>query len=86
MSRERSYDLAQLCTELVRKGKDFPTVWNTVLKGNPSLMVSRCRECKGHDLYWRFGSSRLNGSYLMATPRDLVSSSGDGDTSQLVTG
>ena len=46
-------------------------MWNTVLKGNPSLMVSRCRECKGHDLYWRFGSSRLNGSYLMATPRDL---------------
>jgi hypothetical protein len=37
MSRERSYDLAQLCTELVRKGNDFPTVWNTVLKGNPLI-------------------------------------------------
>jgi len=21
------------CTELVRKGEDFPTVWNTLLKG-----------------------------------------------------
>lgn len=35
MSRERSYDLAQLCTELVRKGNDFPTSWTTVLKSNP---------------------------------------------------
>ena len=34
MSREPSHDLAQLCTELVRNGNDFPTVWNTVLKGN----------------------------------------------------
>lgn len=34
MAGERADDLAQLCTELVRKGNDFPTVWNTVLKGN----------------------------------------------------
>jgi hypothetical protein len=34
MSRERAHDLAELCTELVRNGNDFPTVWNTVLKGN----------------------------------------------------
>ena len=26
--------MARLCTELVRKGTDFPTVWTTVLKGN----------------------------------------------------
>ena len=32
MSFERSRGLAQLCTELIRKGNDFPTVWNTVLK------------------------------------------------------
>ncbi len=31
---ETSHDLAQLSTELVRKGNDFPTVWGTVLKGN----------------------------------------------------
>jgi len=31
MSRE----LAQLCTELVRKGNDFPTVWATMLKSHP---------------------------------------------------
>jgi hypothetical protein len=34
MSLERSRDLAQLCTELVRNGNDFPTVWSTVLKSN----------------------------------------------------
>jgi hypothetical protein len=34
MSEERSRDLAALCTELVRKGGDFPTVWTTVLKRN----------------------------------------------------
>jgi len=34
MSKERAHDLAQLSTELVRKGNDFPTVWKTVLKGN----------------------------------------------------
>jgi hypothetical protein len=33
MAGERADDLAQLRTELVRKGNDFPTVWNTVLKG-----------------------------------------------------
>lgn len=27
--------MAKLCTELVQKGNDFPTVWKTVLKGNP---------------------------------------------------
>ena len=27
-------DLARLCTELVRSGNDFPTVWNTLLKGH----------------------------------------------------
>jgi hypothetical protein len=32
MSRERAIDLAQTCTDLVREGKDFPTVWETVLK------------------------------------------------------
>ena len=34
-AKERSYYLAQLCTELVREGNDFPTVWNTLLKGHP---------------------------------------------------
>jgi len=30
----RANDLARLCTELVRGGNDFPTVWNTLLKGH----------------------------------------------------
>ena len=30
----RASDLARLCTELVRGGNDFPTVWNTLLKGH----------------------------------------------------
>ncbi len=32
MSKERASDLARQCTELVRKGKDFPAVWSTLLK------------------------------------------------------
>ena len=32
MSSERACDLARHCTELVRKGNDFPTVWSTLLK------------------------------------------------------
>ncbi len=34
MSGERAQDLARLCTELVRSGNDFPTVWNTLLKSH----------------------------------------------------
>jgi hypothetical protein len=34
MSKERANDLAQTCNELVRQGKDFPTIWATVLKGH----------------------------------------------------
>ena len=32
MSKERAGDLARQCTELVRRGNDFPTVWSTLLK------------------------------------------------------
>ena len=32
MSKERATDLARQCTELVRKGKDFPIIWSTLLK------------------------------------------------------
>ena len=32
---ERADDLARLCTEVVRKGEDFPTVWQTPLKSHP---------------------------------------------------
>jgi len=34
MSKERASDLARLCTELVRKGNDFPIVWSTLLKSH----------------------------------------------------
>ena len=34
MSKERAIDVAHLCTQLVRKGNDFPTVWSTVLKSH----------------------------------------------------
>lgn len=34
MSRRHTHDLARLCTQLVRKGNDFPTVWGTLLKGH----------------------------------------------------
>jgi len=35
MSQERASDLARLCTDAVRKGNDFPTIWNTLLKRHP---------------------------------------------------
>jgi hypothetical protein len=35
MSQERAKDLARLCTDAVRKGNDFPTIWNTLLKRHP---------------------------------------------------
>jgi hypothetical protein len=31
----RANDLARLCTDLVRKGEDFPNIWQTLLKGHP---------------------------------------------------
>jgi hypothetical protein len=34
MAKERTNGFVQLCNELVRKGEDFLTVWNTVLRGN----------------------------------------------------
>ena len=34
MSKERANDLARQCTELVRKGNDFSTVWSTLLKSH----------------------------------------------------
>jgi hypothetical protein len=34
MSRERASDLTRQCTELVRKGNEFPTVWSTLLKSH----------------------------------------------------
>ena len=35
MSKERANDLARLCTDVVRKGDDFPTIWQTLLKSYP---------------------------------------------------
>src|SRR5262249_46764835 len=32
MSKERASDLARQCTELVRKGNDFTTIWSTLLR------------------------------------------------------
>ena len=34
MRNERARDLATFCTELMRKGEDFPTVWVSVLKSH----------------------------------------------------
>ena len=44
MSRERASDLARQCTELVRKGNDFPTVWSTLLKSH-ALVEGIPRQC-----------------------------------------
>jgi hypothetical protein len=41
MSKERANDLAGQCTELVRRGNDFPTVWSILLKNH--VLVEGCR-------------------------------------------
>jgi hypothetical protein len=43
MSREKATDLGRQCTELMRKGNDFPTVWSTLLKSH-SLVEGIPRE------------------------------------------
>ena len=43
MSKERASDLARQCTELVRQGNNFPTVWSTLLKSH-SLVEGIPRE------------------------------------------
>ena len=43
MSKDRASDLARQCTELVRKGNNFPTVWSTLLKSH-SLVEGIPRE------------------------------------------
>jgi hypothetical protein len=48
MLRERAKDLARLCTEVVRKGDDFPTIWQTMLKGHPLVGGSPHQKFKGH--------------------------------------
>jgi hypothetical protein len=35
MGTSDASDLARLCTDVVRKGEDFPTVWQTILKSHP---------------------------------------------------
>ena len=47
MFRERAHDLAVRCTELVRNGNDFPTVWNTVLKRNALVASSPHSQMEG---------------------------------------
>jgi hypothetical protein len=38
MSKERADDLARLCTDAVRKGNDFPTIWDPLLKRHPLVV------------------------------------------------
>ncbi len=48
MSKERASDLARHCTELVRKGNDFTTVWSALLIWSTLLIWSIL--VKGHIL------------------------------------
>ena len=34
---ERAEDLARVCTDAVRRGEDFPTVWHALLKSHPLI-------------------------------------------------
>jgi hypothetical protein len=38
MLNEKASDLARACTDLVRKGNDFPTIWATKLKADPLVL------------------------------------------------
>jgi len=35
---EKPVDLARNCTDLVRGGNDFPTIWNSRLRGHPLVV------------------------------------------------
>jgi hypothetical protein len=37
MWEESAKDLARRCTEVLRKGDDFPAVWQTLVKGHPPV-------------------------------------------------
>jgi hypothetical protein len=54
MSKERAIDLARKCTELVRQGKDFPTVWGAALKSHPLVNGIPARESKVRGACWTF--------------------------------
>jgi hypothetical protein len=54
MSKERANDLARLCTDVMRKGEDFPTVWQTLLKSNPLVEGFRGKDWKAIEVSWRF--------------------------------
>jgi hypothetical protein len=43
MLEERAHDLALTCSELLRSGNDFPTVWDTKLKGH-NLVIGTPRQ------------------------------------------
>jgi hypothetical protein len=68
MSKERASDLARHCTELVRKGNDFTTVWSTLLKdhtlveGIPREMLERNRNllCVSLTARVRCGCQRIS--------------------------
>ena len=47
MSKERANDLARECSKLVRKGRSFPTVWSTVLKGHALVEGIPCQRLEG---------------------------------------
>ena len=47
MLKERAIDLARRCTDLIRIGKAFPTVWDTVLKGHPLVEGIPRQKCQG---------------------------------------
>jgi hypothetical protein len=40
MQHEHARDLAFQCTDMVRKGESFPTVWDTRLKDHPLVSGS----------------------------------------------
>jgi hypothetical protein len=81
MSKERAQDLAELCTELVRKRNDFPTVWETVLKNHALVNGIPESKLEGKRLTLEIHLLRVSDWYLIAIAKYSASNrtSGRGD-------
>ncbi len=50
---ETARELLGKCVEAMRQGADFPTVWNTLIKGHPSVMGPPVQHLEGDRLQLR---------------------------------
>ena len=73
MQQERADDLARLCTDAVRKGNDFPTIWNTLLKIHPLVEGIPRQRLEGNRIFLDIRLITGERLVLKATAKGLVS-------------